>query len=152
MDVKYTILLQGYNSFKHFMVSPRALWIPSFRKKYSFITKLFNFENCVILAQIKFNLKLSNLDIFEIFDTADQSFHAGLSNDVSTFFYFDYSQSYTRFSNVSKKWVFLQGTVGYGINVGGWIFPKIDKHRVWNYRRGENFWRYLMLIRGLIIS
>ena len=44
-----------------------------FQKKYLSVTKLFNFENCVILTQIRFNLKLSNLDIFEIFDTADQS-------------------------------------------------------------------------------
>ena len=44
---------------------------------------LFNFENCVISAQIRFNLKLSNLDTFEIFDTADQSWLSGLSNDVS---------------------------------------------------------------------
>ena len=57
----------------NFITLKRALWIPSFRKKYSSITKLFNFENCVILAQIRFNLTLSNLDIFEIFDTADQS-------------------------------------------------------------------------------
>ncbi len=29
--------------------------------------------------------------------------------------------------------------VGYGINVGGWIFPEINKRRVWNWRRGKNF-------------
>ena len=44
-----------------------------FQKKYSSITKLFNFENCVILAQIRFNLKPSHLDIFKIFDTADEN-------------------------------------------------------------------------------
>ena len=58
------------------------------KKKYSSITKLFNFENCVILAQIRLNLKFSNLEIFEIFDTADQSWLSGLSNDVSIIFQF----------------------------------------------------------------
>ena len=112
MDVKYTFLPQGHDSFEDFIVSPRALWIPSFREKYSFITKLLNLEHCVILAHIRFNLKLRNLNIFEIFNTADQSWLSGLSNDVSIiFFNFEYPQSYTRFSNVSKKQAFLQGTV-----------------------------------------
>ena len=32
--------------------------------------------------------------------------------------------------------------MGYGINVGGWIFQKYNKCRVWNYRRGvENLWK-----------
>ena len=44
-----------------------------FKKKYSSVTKLFNFENCVILAHIRFNLKLSSLDIFESFDSASGS-------------------------------------------------------------------------------
>ena len=35
-----------------------------FQKKYSSVTKLFNFENCVIFAQIRFNLKLSDRDSF----------------------------------------------------------------------------------------
>ena len=51
-------------------------------------TMLFNFENCVISAQNRFNLKLSNLDIFEIFDTADPRWLSGLSNDVSITFQF----------------------------------------------------------------
>ena len=72
-DVKYTFFQQGYKSLDCFIALKSAVWIPSFRKKYSYITKLFNFENCVILAQIKLNLKFSNLEIFEIFYTADQN-------------------------------------------------------------------------------
>ena len=54
--------------------------------KFSVLSKLFNFENCEILAQIRFNLKRSNLDIFEIFNTAGGSWLSGLSNDVSIIF------------------------------------------------------------------
>ena len=71
---------------QHFITSIRALWKLIFRKKSSSITKLFNFENCVILAQIRSNLRLSNLDIFEIFDTADENWLPGLSNDISIIF------------------------------------------------------------------
>ena len=48
-------------------------FLKSFKEKYSSVTKLFNFENCVILVQFRFNLKVINLAIFEIIDTADQS-------------------------------------------------------------------------------
>ena len=78
--------------------------------KFSAVSKLFNFENCVILAHIRFNLKLSSLDIFESFDSASGSWLSDLSNDLS-FFNFDYSQSYARFSNVGKKRISLQATV-----------------------------------------
>ena len=54
--------------------------------KFTVLSKIFNFENCKILAQIRFNLKRSNLDIFEIFNTAGGSWLSGLSNDVSIIF------------------------------------------------------------------
>ena len=41
--------------------------------KFSAVSKLFKFENCVILAHIRFNLKLSSLDIFQSFDSASGS-------------------------------------------------------------------------------
>ena len=56
--------------------------------KFSAVSKLFNFENCVILAHIRFNLKLSSLDIFESFDSASGSWLSDLSNDVSIIFQF----------------------------------------------------------------
>ena len=56
--------------------------------KFSAVSKLFNFENCVILAHIRFNLKISSLDIFESFDSASGSWLSDLSNDVSIIFQF----------------------------------------------------------------
>ena len=56
--------------------------------KFSVLSKLFNFENCEILAQISFNLKCSSLDIFKIFNTAGGSWLSGLSNDASIIFWF----------------------------------------------------------------
>ena len=39
-------------------------------------------------------------------------------------------------------------SVGYEINIGGWIFPKINKRRVWNYHRGENFQGNMIHTKG----
>ena len=66
----------------------RSLWKSIFRRKSSCITKLFNFENSVILALIRLNLKVNNLNIFEIFDDAGETWLSGLSNDMSIIFEF----------------------------------------------------------------
>ena len=76
---------------------------PKFQQKeYAFVTKLFNSENCVILAQIRFNLNSATpagLKFLTLWNKAD---YLAFPMIYLSCLNYDYKHSYTRFSKVSK--------------------------------------------------